>query len=351
MRELSLKSRRFREEREQDWRRLETLLDRMEGRGKALFKVADRLFKLPYQRLDEGEILELAVLYRAALSSLSVARATSLDHATVDYLESLCARAYFIVYGTRTRFFERLARFFAVDWPAAAQALWRETLVATGLGLLGVAAAWLLVGQDADWYFAFVDPMMAGGRDPTATTQYLRSTLFDAPEGKDKSEGLSVLATGLFTHNAGVAMFSFALGFAFCLPTAYLMLTNGLMLGAFLRLFASHGLGVELGGWLFIHGVTELWAITLAGAAGFRIGWAVAFPGLKTRVEAAGQAGRQAATLMCGAMVMLFFAGLLEGFARQLVNDTVTRYVVAGASAVLWGAYLYAPRRRRAGES
>ena len=28
-----------------------------------------------------------------------------------------------------------------------------------------------------------------------------------------------------------------------------------------------------------IHGTTELFAIVLAGAAGFRIGWASAFPG------------------------------------------------------------------------
>ena len=298
---------------------------------------------------SEDEILRLTVLYRSALSSLSVARATSLDHSTVDYLESLCTRAYFAVYGTRSRFFQRIARFFAVDWPMAAQALWRETLVSAALGVLGVAVAWLLVGQDADWYFAFVDPTLANGRDPSATTAYLRSTLFDKDSPKNGGEGLSVMATGLFTHNAQVALFSFALGFAFCLPTAYLMLSNGLMLGAFLKLFSSHGLGIELGGWLFIHGVTELWAITLAGAAGFRIGWAIAFPGLLTRVEAAGKAGRQAATLMCGAVVMLFFAGLLEGFGRQLVNDTVTRYAIAGATLVMWAAYLYAPRGRRTG--
>ena len=32
-------------------------------------------------------------------SSLSVARETSLDRALVEYLESLCARAYFFLYG------------------------------------------------------------------------------------------------------------------------------------------------------------------------------------------------------------------------------------------------------------
>jgi hypothetical protein len=41
---------------------------------------------------------------------------------------------------------------------------------------------------------------------------------------------------------------------------------------------------------------------------------------------------------------MLMFAGLLEGFGRQLIVDTGLRYAVAAATAVLWGLYFYAPR-------
>ena len=39
------------------------------------------------------------------------------------------------------------------------------------------------------------------------------------------------------------------------------------------------------------------------------------------------------------------FAGLLEGFGRQLITHDLIRYGVAGATAVLWGAYFYGPRR------
>ena len=63
------------------------------------------------------------------------------------------------------------------------------------------------------------------------------------------------------------------------------------MLGAFFALFGSHGLGLELGGWLIIHGSTEIFAIVLAGAAGFRIGWSVVFPGEETRLAAATRGG------------------------------------------------------------
>lgn len=329
MAELQLKSWRFRAEREADWRRLERLVTKAETAGAA--------------RLRRDEILELPLLYRQALSSLSVARSISLDQSLVAYLESLCARAYFVVYGARTRLPERVARFFLHDWPQAVRGLWRETLAALVVTALATAIGYGLVLHDPDWFYSFVDPGLAAGRDPQASTAALRETLYAKP---DAAKGLSVLASFLFTNNSQVALFAFALGICFGLPTAALMVLNGGMLGAFLALFVSRGLGPQAVGWLMIHGTTELFAIVLAGASGFAIGWAAAFPGAHTRVEALGVAGRRAATVMAGVVVMLFVAGLLEGFARQLIQADLVRYGVAGGMLALWLAYFYAPWRR-----
>ncbi len=220
--------------------------------------------------------------------------------------------------------------------------MWRETLVSAALGLLGTAVGYLLVMHDADWFFSFVPQGLTEGRDPTATREALRATLYGG--GGPGGQGLSFMASFLFTHNAEVAFLAFALGFACCVPTALLVIQNGFTLGAFFAVFARQGLGFELGGWLMIHGVTELFAITLAGAAGFRLGWTLVFPGRRSRVEAMGEAGRLAATVMGGVVVMLFFAGLLEGFGRQLIKDDLVRYAIAGTSALVWLGYFYAPR-------
>ena len=330
MPELQLKSHRFRAEREADWRRLETLLSRVEKGGA--------------RKLNRDELVEMPVLYRQALSSLSMARAISLDRGLIDYLESLCTRAYFFVYGTRSRPLERIAGFFAREWPQAVQGLWRETLASAALMIAGTIGAYILVSRDADWFYGFIPQALASGRDPTATTMFLHDTLY---QGSNVHQALSTLAAFLFTHNAQIAIFAFALGFALCLPTAGLMVFNGAMLGAFLALFAGRGLALQATGWLMIHGVTELFAVTLAGAAGFSIGWAVAFPGERTRVDAAADAGRRGATVMAGVIVMLLVAGLLEGFARQLIRDDVVRLSIAAASALTWGLYFYLPRRAR----
>jgi len=321
-----LKSQRFRQAREEDWRRLERLMDKAE-KGSA-------------SKLTDTEILAVPVLYRSTLSALSVARETSLDQGLIDYLETLSARAYFFVYGSRATIQDRLVAFFRNDWAAAVRSLWRETLISAALMLVGALVGAWLVTQEPEWFYAFVPADLSGGRDPGASTETLRSTL----SGADGAEGLSAFAAYLFTHNAQVALLAFALGFALCLPTCLLIIYNGATLGAFCALFASRGLGFELGGWLLIHGVTELFAVILAGAAGLRIGWSVAFPGRRLRLDAAVEAGRTAGIAMGGVVVMLMFAGLLEGFGRQLIADTGLRYAVAAATALIWGLYFYGPR-------
>jgi uncharacterized membrane protein SpoIIM required for sporulation len=317
----------FRAAREHEWARLEEILRRAEERS--------------VRALDDDDLRALPVLYRGALSSLSVARETSLDLELVTYLEGLCARAYFFVYGVRTPLRSRIAAFFARDWPLAMRSLWRETLVSLLLTLIGVLAGYLLVASDPSWYDNFVAPDLANGRDFSASTEFLRGALYSGSEG----DPLSIFAAFLFTHNAQIALLCFALGFAFGVPTVMLLIMNATMLGAIFVLYASHGIAFELGGWLSIHGTTEMFAIILSGAAGFRIGWSVIFPGESTRLVAAAASGRTASLAMVGVVLMLLWAGLLEGFGRQLIVEDWARYAIGGTMLAFWCAYFYLPRR------
>jgi uncharacterized membrane protein SpoIIM required for sporulation len=323
--------RNFRRQHEADWEELETLISRAE-RGTVRALSVDELMRLP-------------VLYRATLSSLAIARETSLDKALIEYLESLSTRAYFFVYGVRIRARDGIANFFRRDWPMAVKGMWKETWVAFGLFLIGTIAGWMLVQADPGWYGSFVEPGLAQGRGPESSATFLREAIYD---GADEDGGnLSVFATFLFTHNSRVAIWCFALGFAFGVPTAFLLLQTGGMFGAILYVYASKGLGWNMLGWLSIHGTTEIFAIILAGAAGFRIGLATAFPRDQGRVAAAAAAGRTAALVMVGVIIMLFLAGLLEGFARQLVTSDVARYAIGYSILAMWLAYFYWPRRMK----
>lgn len=319
---------RFRAAHQADWERLDALVARIEKRS--------------VRALSEEDILALPLLYRSALSSLSVARETSLDRALVAYLEALCTRAYFQLYGVPDTMVRQIGRFLRRDWPLAVQALWRETLIALLLTVAGLVAGYWLVATDTSWYYAIIPDAMAGGRDPSASAATLQGTIYGPQEGGM----LATFAAYLFTHNSQVAIFAFALGFAFTVPTVLLLLYNGLSLGAMIYIFAKKGLAFGFVGWLTIHGSTEMFAIMLAGAAGMRIGTAIAFPSRHARLEAAVIAGRSAAVAMAGVVVMLLVAGLLEGIGRQTVQADMLRYGIGIAMLLGWLCYFYLPRRR-----
>jgi len=326
---LEAGQRNFRREHEADWRELEALLSKIERRSVTALSV--------------DEAMRLPVLYRSALSSLSIARATSLDRALIAYLEPLCTRAYLIVYGVRTRAIDGVLGFFRTSWPGAVRTLWRETLVAVLLLVIGTLVGYFLVQNDPVWFRSFLPDSLGQGRSPSSSTAELSKFIYS---GADVKGGwLSLFATTLFMHNSQVSIMCFALGFALGVPTAYLVVQNGLIIGALLAIYAEHGLTWNLVGWLMIHGTTELFAIVLAGAAGFRIGLATAFPGPRRRLAAASDAGRTAATVMIGVVLMLFFAGVLEGVGRQLIQSDVARYAIGTAMLLLWLGYFYLPRR------
>lgn len=315
---------RFRAAHEQDWARLEELVTIMEKRS--------------IRRLSDDDLLALPGLYRTTLSSLSVARDTSLDRGLITYLEQLCTRAYFQIYGVQTPAIRQFRRFFAQAWPEAVRALWRETLICVALTIGAAIVAYMLIRSDPSWFYSIIPESLAGGRDPSASAEYLRGTLYDPVDDKDP---LLTFATFLFTHNSQIAIFSFALGFAFAVPTVLLILYNGLMIGAFYAVFAAKGLGPNLAAWLAIHGTTEIFAICISGAAGLRIGMAVAFPGRLSRMEASVKAGRLAATAMIGVILMLAVAGILEGVGRQTITNDGLRALIGAAMLAVWIVYYY----------
>lgn len=320
----ALRSDRFRLEREPDWKRLEAIVTRIE---------AGRL-----RRVSDEDLLALPGLYRTVASSLSIARETSLDAATLAYLEALVQRAWFVVYGPRTSLWEWFGSFLGGGWSAAVRALWLDILIAFAVMVASVGAGWLLVASDVEWYYALVPSQFADARVPGASADTLRATIF----GNAGESGMSVFAAQLFSNNAQVSILAFALGFAFGIPTLLLLVQNLASLGAMLWLYHRAGMAVDFAGWIAVHGTTELFAIMLAGGAGLHIGRSLAFPGRDPVLQSAASAGRRSATVMVGVVLMLIVAALLEGFARQLVDQTAGRFAIGGFMLVAWSAYFFA---------
>jgi uncharacterized membrane protein SpoIIM required for sporulation len=331
-RRIVLRSSEFRKEREASWRELDELVKRVEKRGVAA--------------LSAAEIEKLPMLYRIALSSLSVARSIALDRHLLAYLESLALRGYLAVYGPRISFLQGIAGFLRRGLPRAVRAARWHILIAALAVAVGALAGFLLVHADESWFSALVPSGLIEGRGPASTRDdLLQHEIFAPWEGIASS--LALLANFLFSNNSVVGILAFGLGIAGGLPTLFLLAYQGLSLGAFLALHAQRGLTVEFLGWVSIHGVSEITALILCGAAGLLIGEKVLFPGRYTRLDSLALHGRVAAQIVIGAVLLFFVAAILEGCFRQLVQSTEWRFAIGGGTLVLWLLYFTLAGRGR----
>ena len=321
--ELTLRSAEFRKAREDGWRKFEGMVGRVE---KDVIRV-----------LSASEVIEISTLYRSAVSSLSVARNIALDRNLLLYLENLTLRAYLVVYGPRTGILRHMADFFTFAWPRAARALRRQLLTVTVLFVVGAAAGYAMTISDINNYHLFVPEQAAQGRGPSSTAEELRAILFSEWPGFVRT--FIVFANFLFRHNTGVGLLGFGLGFLLGVPTILLTMYNGAVLGAFVALHASKGLGVDCVAWLSIHGVTEILAVLFMNAGGIAIAERIIFPGESSRLESLRKGGRDASRLAVGGIVMLFIAGIIEGGFRQLIANTPLRFAFAAATGALWFCY------------
>lgn len=324
---FTLRSFEFRREREASWRELEELLERASRQGLGA--------------LGASELHRLPTLYRAALSSLSVARSISLDANLVSYLESLAARAYLEVYGVKRDYLDTVVRFFTHTFPGRVWALRWEVALAIVVMVLGSLCGFALTVRDPDLFYSLVSEDLAAGRGPSSSRQELAEVL-ESPGDK-----LSLLASFLFSHNAKIGMTCFGLGFAAGVPVALLLFVNGLMLGAFGAIHWHHDLSLEFWAWVLPHGVTELLAVCLCGGAGFALGRALVFPGRYARLTQLARQGREAAQVVLGAVALFFLAALIEGYFRQLVTGPAPRLALIVASAAFWLWYFAVLGRRR----
>src|SRR5690606_25698850 len=169
----SLRSDRFRLEREGDWRRLEAIVTALE--------------KNRLRRISDEDVLALPVLYRSTASSLAVGREISLAAATLAYLASLVRRAWFQVYGPRTSLRGWFKRFLGGGWSASVRAIWLDLCIALAVMIAGTVVGWLLVARDSAWFYALVPRDFADARRAGASPDVLATTL----SGQESGEGLT----------------------------------------------------------------------------------------------------------------------------------------------------------------
>jgi uncharacterized membrane protein SpoIIM required for sporulation len=287
-------------------------------------------------RLAAEEVLELGRLYRAATGDLAIAqRDFPQDIVTVE-LNDLVAGGHALVYSEAPTSGRRLRRFVLGDIPATVRANGRFILVSAIL-LFGTALVSFVAG--------LLSPDVAAGALPASFRDELarRRPGAELPEALRLTEGPTIIV-----NNVRVATIAFAGGLTAGLLTVYILVQNGALLGTVFAVLQSAGLSWTLLTFISGHGVLELSAIVLAGAAGLRFAWAILQPGERTRGTALRLAGTQALRMLLLVIVMLGCAGLIEVYVSPSTAAAALKVAVGLASGtIVLGYVLFADRLLR----
>jgi uncharacterized membrane protein SpoIIM required for sporulation len=241
---------------------------------------------------------------------LAYARTFYPESRTTQYLNELATDVYRQIYRNRKEDHGRLVTFWTHEVPEALGAARVELLASGVVFLVAVLVGVVSAAHDADFvrlilgdqYVNFTLEQIEGG-DPMAI--YKQAHEVD-------------MFLGIAFNNVRVAFMAFAFGLLASVGTAYVLVSNGIMLGAFHYLFFEQGvLGRSLLV-VYIHGTLEIAAIVVAGAAGFALGNGLLFPGTYPRRVSFARGAKRGVKIVVGLVPIFIAAALLEGF--------VTRY-------------------------
>jgi len=283
--------------------------------------------------------MRLGELSRSVSADLAIARRRFTHDPVTPRLEQLTVAAHGAITGTGRRRLSVRAFFSRRYWQLIAE---RPRLVVASVVLL-VAPAVLA----AIW--GMREPASAAGLVP----EEFRSVAGPATAGREvlAPDQTAQFAATLFTHNITVALTAFALGITLTLGTAFILINNGVLLGALA------GISIDAGrtGWfvdlIAAHGVLELSCVIVASAAGLRIGMAVIDPGNQPRAERLREEAVNGVMIVLGTMPWLVVAGVVESVVTAALPGPLAGLafgVVLGGmfwALVIWRGRSATPRR------
>lgn len=278
--------------------------------------------------LHHAELDELVRLYQRASTHLSYARTYYDDPSLTSRLTGLVAGARSVVYGTRPRTGRALGAFFLATFPAAVWYVRRFVVVAALLLLVPFAAV-------AIW-IASSDEALEASAPAAVRATYVERDF----ESYYSSEPAAAFATNVFTNNVRVAILAFAAGILLCVVTAALLVYNGAAVGVAAGLFTAAGEPGRFWGLILPHGMLELSAVIVAGAAGLALGWAIVVPGDRSRRDALAEQGRRSVSIVLGLIVAFFVAGVIEGFVTGQPWPTSLRVAIGALAWLVFVLYV-----------
>jgi uncharacterized membrane protein SpoIIM required for sporulation/uncharacterized RDD family membrane protein YckC len=317
---ITVPAERFVQKKREGWETFRTTALRMERSG--------------IGALAPGEIPAFAAQYREVAADLARARTYQVDPRVITYLERVVTAGHNALYRARGKERTPLPHYILRDFPAAVVQSWRYVLLAFLLFAIPAAVGYVMIREQPALAEDLLSPGMVARAEAAAENQaedrgYAETSKEDRPQ----------TAAWIITNNITVSFGTFVGGVTGGLLTAWLLFTNGMMLGFVLGLFQNYHALSYLLTFVLGHGVLELTAIFISAGAGFRLAKAIIAPGDRTRRDALVVEARIAARMIGAVVTLLAIAGTIEGLLSTSAAPAIWKYGVSAATAVLLVLY------------
>jgi len=285
----------------------------------------NRLARLGRQRRFSGaEADELIERYQAGATQLSAIKTSAGSTAQGDRLSVTLSRARMRFTGASANVLSQIPRFFVLELPAALYRI-RWLTLAVALVTIVIATCYGV------WVASDPRVLASFGSD-----EDLRKYANDEFVDYYRENPAASFAGQVWTNNAWIAAQCIAFGITgVWVPNVIFQNAQGVGVAA--GVLFAYGEGDTFFLYILPHGLLELTAVFVAGAAGLRIFWSWIAPGPRTRGQALAEDARALFTVAIGLVLVLLVSGIIEGFVTRQPWSPVIKI---GIGALALGAFL-----------
>jgi uncharacterized membrane protein SpoIIM required for sporulation len=311
--------------RQDAWAQLQTFLEQAHRLS---------LARLPLDVFRTG-----SALYRQAVADLAYARMCYAGHPVVAELEQLVGHAHSLLYQAERPRSRSWTEFWRHTWPARVREAAGPILFATGLFWACAVVGFFLTSANPVLENLFVSPPM---RKAIAAKRLWTEPL---------TRTAPAASTQIAVNNINVSLMAWALGLTFGIGTLWLIVLNGIMLGAISAACLRAGMLLPLVEFVVGHGSLELPAIWISSGAGLLMAQAIVFPGRYSRRVELRQKGRCSVQIMVGIVPLLLVAGAIEAFVSPSAVPGPAKAFLGLALGLTLLVYIVAPRPAAAADA
>ena len=282
---------------------------------------------------------KIADLYIKVSNDLAYAQSNFPGSKTASYLNDLAVKAHNTLYSNKRADAGTIARFWKQEIPEIFSRHQKELFIAFLIFMVAISIGVISSVLDDSYVRSFFGDA------------YMNMTLENIEKGDPlavyKKDSMMNMFFQITINNINVSFTTFIAGMFTAIGSGLLLLQNGIMVGAFLHLFAKYALLKEALLVIFIHGTLELSAIVIAGAAGFVLGNSFLFPGTYSRRTSFLRGAKESAKMITALVPVFIIAGFLESFVTRHTDMPLllSLSIIGGSAAFILYYFVILPNK------